>query len=331
MSGRAIRGFFTGGGMYAGVRGTRPHGGTGSFELDPVRLGLADGGGSPLPQAVRAKMEAGFGTDFSDVRIHVGPQAARVGAAAFTTSNDIYFAPGRYEPHSQQGQRLLGHELAHVVQQRQGRVRAPGSGVSVVQDRFLEAEAERMGVQAALVRDVPRHDNFRQSTESRLRAPLRPNGRVLIQRHPLTIKVPGYKDWSRDTAAIAIDEDINLFRAKIHDENERVTSIEVRKKGMGDHQVLVVGTEDGKFTQMDIASFGAILRYDVEQDHYPQVEDTYTPNEGLTLHDAFRAFYQHTCEKPFHFTDYNCIRFVTDLACRIGKYQKKDEDDLFFM
>src|SRR5690606_27769182 len=54
-----------------------------------------------------------------------------------------------YNPHSAHGQRLLGHELAHVVQQRAGRVRNPfGSGTAVVQDPALEAEAERMGVRA---------------------------------------------------------------------------------------------------------------------------------------------------------------------------------------
>jgi ribosomal protein S18 acetylase RimI-like enzyme len=45
---------------------------------------------------------------------------------------------------------LLGHELAHVVQQRAGRVRNPlGSGLAVVQDHALEAEADRLGRHAA--------------------------------------------------------------------------------------------------------------------------------------------------------------------------------------
>jgi ribosomal protein S18 acetylase RimI-like enzyme len=125
------------------------HGGDGSFAIDPVRLGLARGGGKPLPEAVRAKMEAAFGADFSAVRVHVGPQASRIGAVAFTTGNDLYFAPGQYQPESVQGQQLLGHELAHVIQQREGRVRSPGNGIAVVQDRMLEAEADRLGMRAA--------------------------------------------------------------------------------------------------------------------------------------------------------------------------------------
>ena len=120
-----------------------------SFQVDPARLGLVSGGGRPLPEAVRGKMEAALGADFSAVRVHVGPQAERIGALAFTTGTDIYFAPGRYQPDTAQGQQLLGHELAHVVQQRQGRVRTRGvGGVAVVQDRSLEAEAERLGQRA---------------------------------------------------------------------------------------------------------------------------------------------------------------------------------------
>ncbi|MET0921975.1 MAG: DUF4157 domain-containing protein, partial [Xanthobacteraceae bacterium] len=68
----------------------RPPGDAGRIEVDPARLGLAHGGGARLPQTVLAKMEAAFGADFSSVRIHVGPQAARIGAVAFTTGNDIY-------------------------------------------------------------------------------------------------------------------------------------------------------------------------------------------------------------------------------------------------
>lgn len=124
--------------------------GTGSsFEIDPAKVGLVRSGGQPLPGPVLAKMEAAFSADFSSVRIHVGPQASRIGAIAFTTGNDIYFTPGRYQPNSIQGQQLLGHELAHVIQQRQGRVRAGGTGLSVVQDRTLEAEADRLGQRAA--------------------------------------------------------------------------------------------------------------------------------------------------------------------------------------
>jgi ribosomal protein S18 acetylase RimI-like enzyme len=98
-------------------------------------------------------MEAALGANFSNVRVHIGPQAERIGAIAFTVGSDIYFAPGRYQPDTVHGQQLLGHELAHVVQQRAGRVRNPlGSGLAVVQDHALEAEADRLGQRAAMHR-----------------------------------------------------------------------------------------------------------------------------------------------------------------------------------
>jgi ribosomal protein S18 acetylase RimI-like enzyme len=110
-------------------------------------------GGWPLPRDVQAKMEAALGASFSDVRIHVGPEASAIGAIAFTWGSNIHFAPGQYNPHTPQGQSLLGHELTHVVQQRAGRVSNPfGSGVAVVQDQALEAEADRLGHQAAMSR-----------------------------------------------------------------------------------------------------------------------------------------------------------------------------------
>jgi hypothetical protein len=101
-------------------------------------------------------MEAVFGVPFADVRVHLGPQAASLGALAFAQGSDLYFAPGQYNPDSPHGQRLLGHELAHVVQQRTGRARNPfGSGIAVIQDLALEAEAERMGLRAAQQPAVP--------------------------------------------------------------------------------------------------------------------------------------------------------------------------------
>jgi ribosomal protein S18 acetylase RimI-like enzyme len=128
----------------------QPHGAGDAFSVDPGQLGLAASGGRPLPEAVRGKMEAALGADFSGVRVHVGPQAERIGAIAFTLGSDIYFAPGRFQPETAHGQQLLGHELAHVVQQRAGRVRNPlGLGLAVVQDHALEAEADRLGRHAA--------------------------------------------------------------------------------------------------------------------------------------------------------------------------------------
>jgi hypothetical protein len=81
----------------------------------------ARGGGSPLPDHVRSPMEASFGADFGGVRVHTGGQSdtlnRQLQARAFTTGSDIFFRSGEYNPGTGAGQRLLAHELTHVVQQ----------------------------------------------------------------------------------------------------------------------------------------------------------------------------------------------------------------------
>ncbi len=114
---------------------------------DPPKAG---GGGSPLPSLVRTKMERALGSDLSRVRIHQGEEAESVGALAYTRGTDLHFQRGAYDPTSGPGQRLLGHELAHVVQQAQGRVASPvGAGAPINDDPKLEAEAEAAGARAA--------------------------------------------------------------------------------------------------------------------------------------------------------------------------------------
>jgi len=85
------------------------------------RINRARGSGQPLDESVSAQAGAALGHDFSGVRVHTSPEADRLsrqlGALAFTTGRDIFFREGAYAPHSASGQELLGHELAHVVQQ----------------------------------------------------------------------------------------------------------------------------------------------------------------------------------------------------------------------
>lgn len=101
-----------------------------------------------LPDEVKTNMEAGFKTDFSDVRIHTNSQSAlKVNARAFTQGSHIHFAPGHFDPATGQGRQIIGHELAHVIQQQQGRVRPTGAvaGIPVNEDAALEKEADVMG------------------------------------------------------------------------------------------------------------------------------------------------------------------------------------------
>jgi len=95
---------------------------------------------------LRKDAENLLGADFSDVRLHVGPEPRATGARAFALGPDIFIAPEHYAPDTPHGRHLIGHELCHVVQQRQRRVWNPlGFGVAVVHDPALETEAERAG------------------------------------------------------------------------------------------------------------------------------------------------------------------------------------------
>lgn len=69
----------------------------------------------------KAFFEPRFGHDFSQVRIHADARSARMADAlnahAFTVGQDIYFGRDNFYSASVESDSLLGHELAHVVQQ----------------------------------------------------------------------------------------------------------------------------------------------------------------------------------------------------------------------
>ena len=103
------------------------------------------GGGQPLDGSTRETVGGALGDPLSDVRVHTDDTANRlatsVSARAFTTGSDVYFAKGEYNPGSSEGNRLLAHELSHVVQQRG----APTEGPLTVSQPgdALEQEADQ--------------------------------------------------------------------------------------------------------------------------------------------------------------------------------------------
>ncbi|KAB8141629.1 DUF4157 domain-containing protein [Chloroflexia bacterium SDU3-3] len=103
----------------------------------------AEGTATTLPKHVKSGVEQLSGVPMDDVRVHLNSSApADVGALAYTQGADIHVAPGQ-EQH-------IAHEAWHVVQQKQGRVRASTQfkGVEINDDAGLEAEADAMGAQA---------------------------------------------------------------------------------------------------------------------------------------------------------------------------------------
>jgi hypothetical protein len=106
----------------------KPQGTTmGGFEAEDnieKRINSKIGNGSALPKDVRSFMEERFQKDFSGVHVHADSEAAGLNqdlqAKAFTRGHDLFFNAGAYQPGTTEGNRLIAHELTHVVQQSGG-------------------------------------------------------------------------------------------------------------------------------------------------------------------------------------------------------------------
>lgn len=127
--------------------------------------------GQPLDAATRAFMEPRFGHDFSQVRVHTDEKAARsarvVNALAYTVGQSVVFGDGQYAPHSNSGQRLLAHELTHVVQQHQST--GTTSATLKIADSSSSEESEAMNNEHAIHKStgavgivLQRHDDPNQ-------------------------------------------------------------------------------------------------------------------------------------------------------------------------
>ena len=117
--------------------------------------------GQPLDAGTRAFFEPRFGHDFSNVRVHTDSQAARsaqaVNALAYTVGRDVVFADGQYAPQISSGQKILAHELVHVLQQR-GTAGASGPTLTVGQPEDQhEQEADSMAEAAMETRESRVH------------------------------------------------------------------------------------------------------------------------------------------------------------------------------
>ena len=108
-----------------------------SSVIPPIVHEVLRSPGQPLDSATRSFMESRFSHDFSSVQVHTDGKAAQSAAAvkalAYTVGHNIVFGTGQYSLRTPQGQRLIAHEIAHVVQQSGTQIsiqRAPKKGES---------------------------------------------------------------------------------------------------------------------------------------------------------------------------------------------------------
>lgn len=125
----------------------------------PEPKDIVSGAGQPLDPGVRRELEERLGHDLSRVRLHTGRDAGQLadllGADAVAVGQDIFFGEGAYRPGTDEGRRLLAHELLHTVQNPHGlgtlRAGRDLGAVSLPQ-QAIEREAESAAQE--LVRDT---------------------------------------------------------------------------------------------------------------------------------------------------------------------------------
>jgi hypothetical protein len=97
---------------------------SGEMVAPPIVNEVLSQTGQPLDEPTRAFAERRLGHSFEHARVHMDERAAAsaeaVEARAYTVGNHIVFGGGEFQPHVQEGQRLLLHELVHTIQMRRG-------------------------------------------------------------------------------------------------------------------------------------------------------------------------------------------------------------------
>jgi GH24 family phage-related lysozyme (muramidase) len=122
--------------------------GTEPIEVPRIVHDVLRSPGQPLDAATQAFFEQRFGHDFSKVRVHTDSLAAEsaqaVHAYAYTAGQDVVFGAAQYAPGTGAGNRLLAHELTHVVQGQGGQGVRSARPISSPADA-AEREAESIG------------------------------------------------------------------------------------------------------------------------------------------------------------------------------------------
>ncbi|WP_210586474.1 DUF4157 domain-containing protein [Streptomyces sp. GESEQ-35] len=90
----------------------------------PEPKNIVSGAGQPLDPGLRRELEEQLGHDLGRVRLHTGRDAGQLtellGADAVAVGQDVFFREGAFKPGTDEGRRLLTHELQHTVQNPHG-------------------------------------------------------------------------------------------------------------------------------------------------------------------------------------------------------------------
>jgi hypothetical protein len=250
----------------------------------------ARGSGQRLNEDLQQKMGQAMGADFSEVRVHTNAQSdllnQSIQAKAFTTKQDIFFRKGAYNPNSPDGQKLIAHELTHVVQQRHG------EGSTALAKRDTKAENARSPAKSDLQR-INRNVNILQR-ELDVKAPLKAKdiGSVSQVKDKLVFILVDAKNPTKklvlkfDQAGNA--EDAQEFRSRANVTNRLSTKVLTAapgSQGLNKDEIKVLkGLKSKLFTENEAFTnlMGVIREYDTQKYAGKKMEHT---DVGESLQD----------------------------------------------
>ena len=109
---------------------------------DASRLSRGSGRALTLPDQVQSTIEQHFGHSIDNLRFRESSDVESIGAKAYARGDEIHFAPGQFHPDTALGRKMIGHEVAHILQQAKGGL---GDGGELNVDRSMEDRADMQG------------------------------------------------------------------------------------------------------------------------------------------------------------------------------------------
>lgn len=165
-----------------------------------------------LPGQLKAGIEQMSGIDMSDVTVHRNSdKPAQMQAHAYAQGSDIHLGPGQ-EKH-------LPHEAWHVVQQKEGRVKANTSvnGTAVNNDVSLEGEADSMGAKAMQMKAENAYQSGGLATRNALRTVQMKSAVVqrVVNTHGGEWKTPVYHEVDTNNDPTAVNDDMTGVKVEL--------------------------------------------------------------------------------------------------------------------
>ena len=99
------------------------------------------------PDSVMTSLEEAMRVRLNSIHMVESPDVSALGVKAYAQGDTVHFATGQFRPDTEEGRKLIGHEFAHIVQQRQDNTKV--AETPVLESASLEHSADVIGEQVA--------------------------------------------------------------------------------------------------------------------------------------------------------------------------------------